>query len=69
MVRIGAEAKVVPGIHGYVDRQMKGSAIRKKQGGRGGEATRPGTEKRCSHNLQSDPLGSGFKKGRENFPL
>ena len=35
----------------------------------GGEATRPGTEKRCSHNLQSDPLGSGFKKGRENFPL
>ena len=38
--------------------------------GRGwGEATRPGTEKRCSHNLQSDPVGSGFKKGRENFPL
>ena len=35
----------------------------------GGEATRPGTEKRCSHNLQSDPLGSGFKKGRGNFPL
>ena len=38
-------------------------------GGGGGEATRPGTEKRCSHNLQSDPLGSGFKKRRENFPL
>ena len=38
-------------------------------GGRGGgEETRPGTEKRCSHNLQSDPLGSGFKEGRENFP-
>ena len=35
----------------------------------GGEATRPGTEKLCSHNLQSDPLGSSFKKGRENFPL
>ena len=34
-------------------------------GVRGG--TRPGTEERCSHNLQSDPLGSGFKKGRENF--
>ena len=40
-----------------------------KGGGGGGEATRPGTEKRRSHNLQSDPLGSGFKKGRENFPL
>ena len=39
-------------------------------GGRGGrEATRPGTEKRCSHNLQSDPPGGGFKKGQENFPL
>ena len=38
-------------------------------GGGGGGATRPGTEKRCSHNLQSDRLGSGFKKGRENFPL
>ena len=38
-------------------------------GGGGREATRPGTEKRCSHNLQSDPLGSGFKKGRENFPF
>ena len=37
------------------------------QGGGGG--TRPGTEKRCSHNLQSDPLGSGLKKGRENFLL
>ena len=37
--------------------------------GEGGEATRPGTEKRCSHSLQSDPLGNGFKKGRENFPL
>ena len=35
----------------------------------GGEATRPGTAKRCSHNLQSDPLGSGFKEGRENSPL
>ena len=40
-------------------------------GGEGewGEATRPETEKRCYHNLQSDPLGSGFKKGRENIPL
>ena len=38
-------------------------------GGEGGEATRSGTEKRCYHNLQSDPLGSGFEKGRENFPL
>ena len=36
-------------------------------GGGEGKATRPGTEKRCSHNLESDPLGSGFKKGRENF--
>ena len=35
--------------------------------GRRGE-TRPGAEKRCSHNLESDPLGSGFKKGREKFP-
>ena len=34
---------------------------------RKGGATRPGTEKRCSHNLQSDPLGSSFKKGWENF--
>ena len=32
-----------------------------------GEETRPGTEKRCSHNLQSDPPGSDFKKGRENL--
>ena len=39
----------------------------KPGGGGGGEATRPRTEKQCSHNLQSDPLGSGFKKGRENF--
>ena len=37
-------------------------------GGGGGGGTRPGTEKRCPHNLQSDPLGSGFKKGREIFP-
>ena len=37
-------------------------------GGGGGRGTRPGTEKRCSHNLQSNPLGSGFTKGRENFP-
>ena len=36
-------------------------------GGGGGEETRPGTKKRCSHNLQSNPLGSGFTKGRENF--
>ena len=36
-------------------------------GGGRGEERRPGTEKRCSHNLQSDPLGSGFTKGRENF--
>ena len=35
----------------------------------GGKATRPGTKKRYSHNLQSDPLGSGFKKGWDNFPL
>ena len=32
------------------------------------EETRPGTEKRCSQNLQRNPLGSGFTKGRENFP-
>ena len=32
-------------------------------GGGGRGETRPGTEKRCSHNLQSDPLGSDFKKG------
>ena len=38
-------------------------------GGGGGKAARPGTKKQCSHNLQSDPLGSGFKKRRENFPL
>ena len=38
-------------------------------GGGGEEATRPGTEKRRSHNLQSDPIGSGFEKGRESFPL
>ena len=37
-----------------------------KGGGGGGEETRPGTKKRCSHNLQSNPLGSGFMKGREN---
>ena len=37
-------------------------------GGGGGGETTPGTEKRCSHNLKSDPLGSGYKKGRENFP-
>ena len=35
----------------------------------GGKVTRPGTEKRRSHNLQSDPLGSGFRKGRENSKL
>ena len=34
----------------------------------GGGETGLGTEKRCSHNLQSNPLGSGFTKGRENFP-
>ena len=34
-----------------------------------GKATRPRTEKLCSHNWQSDPLGSSFKKGREKFPL
>ena len=37
-------------------------------GGRGGE-TGPGTEKRCSHDLQSDPLGNGFKKGRYHSVL
>ena len=41
--------------------------ILREQVRRGGE-TRPGTEKRCSHNLQNDPLGSGFKKWREDFP-
>ena len=45
---------------------FEGLMIYAGEGGR--EATRPGTEKRCSDNLQSDPLGSGFKKGRENFP-
>ena len=35
--------------------------------GGGGRETRPGTEKQCSHNLQINPLGSSFKKGRENF--
>ena len=33
----------------------------------GGEETRPGTKKKCSHNLQSDSLGSGLKKGQGNF--
>ena len=37
-------------------------------GGGGAEETRPGTEKGCSHNLQSNSLGSGFTKGPENFP-
>ena len=37
-------------------------------GGGGGGERRPGTEKRCSHNLQSNALGGGFTKGRENFP-
>ena len=36
-------------------------------GGGGGGETRPGTQKRCSHNLQSGPLDSGFKKRWENF--
>ena len=35
-------------------------------GGGGGGTTRPGTEKRCSLNLQSDLLGSGFKKGQSS---
>ena len=39
-----------------------------ERGGGGGGETRPGTEKRCSHNFQSDPPGSGFNKGRGNFP-
>ena len=26
----------------------------------GGGGTKPGTEKRCSQNLQGDPLDSGF---------
>ena len=30
------------------------------RGGKGERETNPGTEKRCSHNLQSDPLASGF---------
>ena len=33
----------------------------------GGEETRPGTKKKCSHNLESDPLGSGLKKVPGNF--
>ena len=37
-------------------------------GGGGGGETRPGTEKRCPHNLESDSLGNGFKKGQENLP-
>ena len=41
--------------------------LRRRGGGGGGFETRPGTEKRCSHNLQSNPLGSGFTKTRENF--
>ena len=35
-------------------------------GGEGGE-TRPGTEKRCSHNLQNDPLGRVLRKGGTIF--
>ena len=34
----------------------------------GGKKQGLGPEKRCPHNLYSDPLGSGFKKGRENVP-
>ena len=34
---------------------------------RGEKETRPGTEKRCSHNLQSDPIGSGFNKSGKIF--
>ena len=33
----------------------------------GGGETRPGTEKRCSHNLHSDPRGRGLKKGGKIF--
>ena len=40
-----------------------------RSGGGGGGGAGGGGWKRCSHNLQSDPLGSGFKKGQENFPL
>ena len=42
--------------------------LREQVKGGGGGETRPGTEKRCSHNLQNDPLSSGFKKWREDFP-
>ena len=37
------------------------------EGGRGRGKKRPGTEKRCSHYLQRDPLVSGFKKRQEKF--
>ena len=47
--------------------KIQSFGYQKLAGWGGGEATSPGTEKRCSHNLQSDPLGSGFNKGRENF--
>ena len=42
-----------------------GPSESKLRGGRGGEETRPGTEKRCSYNLQSDPLaGKIFRTNR-----
>ena len=53
----------------YLGKLTNHKDITRGWGGGGGEATRPGTEKRRSHNLKCDPLGSGFKKGRENFPL
>ena len=55
-----------------ITRTFKGNRKRFELSGvqvRGGEATMPGTEKRCSHNLPSNPLGSSFKKGQEHFPL
>ena len=39
------------------------------QGGGGGERKQGlGPRNDVLRNSQSDPLGSGFKKGRENFP-
>ena len=39
-----------PNLHGRTQRRKHNPG-----GGGGGEETRPGTEKRCSHNLKSDP--------------
>ena len=51
-------------------RNIHKALSRRGGGGVGGGSNKAsGTEKRRSHNLQSDPLGSGFKRGRENFPF